>query len=187
MKKEQKTIAELHQIALNEAFKIHENDYETVITIDKYGKIRRKKGNRRDVEATADMMENAVITLHNHPDAGYTFAAFSGSDVEVLIENPQLQEIMVCGYWHCWTLKRAKNHPKYNAKQIIQDLQAMYDYWYNKTADKISKVPYIEDAKKREKVMISAMYKWHEERHKKYNTALTKYLREKGFIIKKEK
>ena len=63
----------------------------------------------------------------------------------------------------------------------------MYDYWYNKTADKISKVPYIEDAKKREKVMISAMYKWHEERHKKYNTALTKYLREKGFIIKKEK
>jgi len=103
MKTQKLPFSELHEIAVEEARRIHNAKVEHGIAIDECGNIIRVVGDFSTVEIKTD--RPIIIALHNHPHEFKEPMSFSDIDILNLSENG-LEEIMVCGYGYYFYLRK---------------------------------------------------------------------------------
>ena len=103
----ERIFSELHEIALDEARRIHREKVEHAAVIDAAGNVTRCTGDADGVAIPDRLYPAARIIVHNHPHEFKVASSFSGEDVYNLFQF-QLDEIIVCGYGYYFYMRRGE-------------------------------------------------------------------------------
>lgn len=122
---------------------------ESMAIIDGKGKVVTKQdtgayGGSIDIESILELPNNSVVLTHNHPGS----TAFSGEDIALLLDNPQIKTIIAAGHdGTLYKLSVGKDGNRLGKHQITDEnlIKQEYNKLYTATKDANKVVEYLVD------------------------------------------